>query len=263
MKNKIVKKALAISLLTALLCGCSNQKEVDSSNINSIVSFTKDSSTIKNDDVWIVKNTQQSISNNDEDVDVIDPLTIVGELKIENTDNTVSYYIDGGSIIYNNITFLNLKDCIDKLELPCDKNTFINFIIKTFTTESGTVSTYYYNDKEVDIDIESLGEASTSIPLDDSLSDSEEYLRVKGEHNNVPVNWCLTLIDTVNNIEGTIYGCDKYLMYSGSSKLHTVDMSEYNYTETINVQQQHQETEQNQEEFKENESDESSDKSTE
>lgn len=237
--NKQIKSVMVLGIAIISLCACSQQDSKDNSNISNINNFSIDDNTIKNDSVWISKDTQENVEI--ESIKVEDPSTIVGELEVVNTDNTVSYYINGNNIDYNDTTYVDLKSNIDKLQLPCDTNTFINFVIKTFKTESDIVNTYYCNDNEQEVS-EIEGEESTIIPLDYSLSESEEYLKVKEKHGGVPITWSLTLVDTEGKINGTIYGCEKYLMYNGSSEMHTVDMNKYNYTE--NTSQQSNQTQQ-------------------
>lgn len=224
MKNKIKTVVLTSLIISMSLCACSKQ-DTQTENSGYVSKFEVDSSTIKNDDIWNTYSIQTS-EYEDTNTDVVDPSVLVGEIEIENKDNTTYYTLEGNNIVYGNTTYTDLNSNLDKIDLPCDKNTFINFIVKTFDTDSNTVNTYCSNDNE-EVEVAENGEMSTSISLDNGLSDSDEYIKIKQKYGGEPITWSLTLIDIENNTEGVIYGCSKYLMYNGSSEYKQVDMSEY------------------------------------
>jgi hypothetical protein len=215
------RTAVLCLLISICLIGCGSTRTVDTDDYTP-QQFSVDGSTARSQTIWQIENEEAEAEEEEtEDYVVVDPSLNVGELVLTGEDTTQKWEIDGNNIVYNGITFNNLYYCIQHVDLPCDETNFINFIVKTFTSTSD-VNTGYLND------LEDHGEDSTYIDLEPQLQESSEYLRIKEEHNNIPITWNISLHG--DGINGNIYGCSSYLLYNGSDGTQEVDMSKYNYS---------------------------------
>lgn len=231
--KRIILFIIGITFMLSIV-GCQNKKSENEVNFTPST-FEKDSSTIKNSESWQF-NRQPIINNNTDDNEVVDPSINVGEIKIENTDGSKLFnIIEDRDIEYNGVVFKNLYSNIQHLELPCDQNTFINFVIKTYVTNSKHVNTEYLNDNEYMYNPEIDGDDNVYISIDEGLQESEYYNSLVKQYNDKAI-WSLTLYEDDYSGLGIIYGCKSFILYSGGDTEQVVDMSEYNYTgEEINI----------------------------
>lgn len=217
MKSKIIVLAFICIALTFVGCGKSNESD----NSDTYVEIEKDSNTIHKNNVFDIEKDYQEEKQEEkeESYNVVDPSINVGELSLQGTDSSVNWEIQGNDVVYNGVRFRDLYNCVQHLDLPCEQNTFINFIVKTLNTTTD-VDCGYTNEKEFVYD-----EESTDIAIDFVLEDSDVYKKIKEKYDNTPANWTLTIFSGSSNL--MIYGCDRYLVYDGAEDLVTVDMSEY------------------------------------
>lgn len=211
-----IKLAIMFSIVTVLIMGCGASNEVE----YSAGKFSIDRWTIREAEAWNAGNSNESSGNGNA---VKDPNISTGELILEGNDASVKYEISGNDIIYKGITFHDLYYCVQHVQLPCDQNTFINFLVKTYQTKDSDVYSEYVNDYEFDT---SSGEEN--ITIHENFSDSSKYLALVDEYGK-EANWTLTVYEYGYKSPGMIIGCDKYLMYNGGSGEHTVDMSKFDY----------------------------------
>lgn len=219
-------KVLTILVVTCMLSivGCGSNTS-DSNNIAVKVEFKKDAKTIRHDEVW--QHAMKDVENSNP-YDVDDPSIHFGEINLENNDTSVLYSISDNDIVYNGVVYKDLYYNVQHLQLPCDMNTFINFVIKTYSTTSDTVLTYYVNDTEFN---ETFSEdVGAAISIDEELRDSEIYIELTEKYNNI-AKWSLSLYDEDRvGSSGILYGCESFLLYNGGSGVQDIDMSKYDFT---------------------------------
>ena len=157
--------------LSLLLTGCSNStKSKDNSGNLGIVRFEKDSLSER------ILRTEGAVQYSNEEnpydtvLENIAPSTTsttrkdnktpeeVEETNKDNTDKSFNeihiigqdtsklYKKSGNDIIFNNVKYEGLARAVDMIEVPCDKRTFINFIVKTYSTESEVVDILFSED---------------------------------------------------------------------------------------------------------------------
>lgn len=169
----------------------------------------------------------------DDDYEVPDPSSNVeitehdgGEIILQNEDTTTDYEIDGDNVIYKEHTYVNLASIVESINTPCDKNTFINFIVKTANKDT-TVSLSLITDQYVGTD---------TSPFDICLA-SEAYKSIK-EKYGTDVEWYIS-------IEGGkgIYGNGQFMFTVDTKEDIIIDMSEYDSTPSHSEEEQEQNTE--------------------
>lgn len=159
----------------------------------------------------------------------------IGEIELNGSDGSMTYTVlDGTSVKYNGITFDGLYTCINTINTKYDANTIINFIIKTYSGASKLV----YTDVETDELNTSSGD-SVDFTIDDELEGYGQYEYIKSKYNNAPVTWKLTLTDSETMYPTYIYGCETYMLMTGTNGDIRLDMSAYDsglniYSETPN-----------------------------
>lgn len=140
------------------------------------------------------------------------------ELKITGKDTSKLYKKSGEDIIFNNVKYEGLASIVDTIEVPCDKRTFINFIVKTYNAESENVNIIFSEDY-------SRTESSLSSTLD------EEFREVWTGYSDIlkkygtPVMWLIRLDDGVST--SVLYGNKDYLIYKGKNGNLEINMSFY------------------------------------
>lgn len=147
----------------------------------------------------------------------------IGEIELNGSDGSMTYTVlDGTSVKYNGITFDGLYTCINTINTKYDANTIINFIIKTYSGASKLV----YTDVETDELNTSSGD-SVDFTIDDELEGYGQYEYIKSKYNNAPVTWKLTLTDSETMYPTYIYGCETYMLMTGTNGDIRLDMSAY------------------------------------
>lgn len=147
----------------------------------------------------------------------------IGEIELVNDDTSVTYsIIDNKSVKYNNTTYQDLYACINNINSKYSANTIINFIIKTHKSASDLV----YVDVITD-DVNTSEGDSIDLTLDEELQGYNQYESIKSKYNNEPVTWKLTLTDSETMYPTYIYGCDTYMLMTGTNGDIQIDMSAY------------------------------------
>lgn len=147
----------------------------------------------------------------------------IGEIELVNEDTSVTYsIIDNKSVKYNNTTYQDLYTCINNINSKYSANTVINFIIKTHKSTSDLV----YVDVITD-DVNTSEGDSIDFTLDEELQGYNQYESIKSKYNNEPVTWKLTLTDSETMYPTYIYGCNTYMLMTGTNGNIQIDMSAY------------------------------------
>lgn len=216
---------IIILCITLLLSSCG----IASSNNNKIIQyFEKDIYTQKVDtlkasetDMTTSEENYNTDKNNSHtDADGYD--STLAEITLVGNDSSIAYdIIDNTDIKYRGILYKNLYTNINSLSTDYDKNTLINFIIKTYKAKSSLIYTVVYTDEaeSEDSDIE-------AITLDDMLSDCDQYEITKNKYNET-VSWMLQLIDSETRQEVQMYGATSYILVTSDGISKEIDMTEY------------------------------------
>ena len=147
----------------------------------------------------------------------------IGEIELVNDDTSVTYsIIDNKSVKYNNTTYQDLYACINNINSKYSTNTVINFIIKTHKSTSDLI----YVDVITD-DVNTSEGDSIDFTLDEELQGYSQYESIKSKYNNEPVTWKLTLTDSETMYPTYIYGCNTYMLMTGTNGDIQIDMSAY------------------------------------
>lgn len=147
----------------------------------------------------------------------------IGEIELVNDDTSVTYsIINNNSVKYNNTTYQDLYTCINNINSKYSANTIINFIIKTHKSTSNLV----YVDVITD-DVNTSEGDSIDFTLDEELQGYNQYESIKSKYNNEPVTWKLTLTDSETMYPTYIYGCNTYMLMTGTNGDIQIDMSAY------------------------------------
>lgn len=147
----------------------------------------------------------------------------IGEIELVNDDTSVTYsIINNNSVKYNNTTYQDLYTCINNINSKYSANTIINFIIKTHKSTSNLV----YVDVITD-DVNTSEGDSIDFTLDEELQGYNQYESIKSKYNNEPVTWKLTLTDSETMYPTYIYGCNTYMLMTGTNGNIQIDMSAY------------------------------------
>ena len=68
---------------------------------------------------------------------------------------------------------------------------------------------------------------SIDFTLDEELQGYNQYESIKSKYNNEPVTWKLTLTDSETMYPTYIYGCNTYMLMTGTNGNIQIDMSAY------------------------------------
>lgn len=229
---KIGTKSILLSLLgvTIMLSGCASNKssndilnrfETNDYTIhsNTKVEETKSNQSSSNKDTN--ENTSNSSNNTSQNVE-----NAMGELILENTDNSIAYeVVNNTDVTYKGTTYVNLYACINSLNTKYDKNTVINFIIKNIKMTSKEI----YCDLTVDDGVESADDIS----IDEELYGREKYEELKSKYNE-SATWSLTLTNSTDRTFRVIFGSYSYMLLSGVDGDVTLDMSKQDSGININ-----------------------------
>ena len=217
MRNKLVTIVLLIcTVLLLSRCG------TDSKNSNRIVkNFEKDSYTQKVESVNLGVKEEETPESNDEGHnggydDTLSEITLIGK------DNSKTYTIVADTDIeYRGTVYRNLYKNIQYINTNYDKNTLINFIIKTYKPNSSLIYTVLTN-SETDVtdgDIE-------VVTFDDMLSDIAKYKEVKHKYDE-EISWMLQLIDSKTRHEVQIFGAKSFILLTTNGVSSDIDMTKY------------------------------------
>lgn len=222
MKNN--RKILITLVFCVLLCGCSESQ----SNSN-VKTFGKDENTLTKEEAsaWIVNEntrTEEELSRTvnerrDNGIEIHERDNLVGEIILENEDNSIEWQVVNNSdIIYNNRTYYNLYKAATLLEMPCSQTTFINFILKTYKTSASELYVMYSSDLESTDD-------EYEVSTYNEVKDLFGYTDVANKYGE-DVYWYINIHERLDKNAATLYGCSKYILYQGSMNEVHIDMAE-------------------------------------
>lgn len=230
-----MKKALITMILisTISLVACDKVSDIKLNNTEKdneyiVTDFKPDNKTIKNEYEWTFKEERQKEDNLDEDTASTEENVKVdtSEIKLVNTDESTDFTIENEDVIYKDTRFKGLNTAIDSIEIPYDKNTFINFIVKTFNTDSAEIAvTLNIEDYTQEAEL-SEGEGQYFSLHENLLGESSEYKAIFDKYNE-KVAWMMMLIDNETDTTGVLYGNKYYLIYRGIGEIN-LDMNEFN-----------------------------------
>lgn len=215
---------LGLSILTVagMITGCSNTGLKDNDNKYTVKQeFGSDSSTMKKDNLQYQIEEEQAQEDEETLENYEDDTINIGEIDIVNEDNSIDWEVDGDDIVYKDTRFSGLYKIHDRLQLPCDETTFINFIVKTLHSYDSLIDVHVETSFDENTDTE-----DTDISIDEALSELEDYNAIKESYDNTPATWRI-----VFNYDGNskfMFGSSKYIIYNGSGDLITVDMDKVN-----------------------------------
>lgn len=218
-KNIIILiSIIAVCTLTA----CSKSQNISIANQK----FEKDENTLTKEEansLWI-----NNIDTNDEVIEeysrtdngisaaVVD--NTIGELQLVGNDNSIEWTVKNNSDVeYLGRTYYGLYSSVYSVEMPFDKNNFINFILKTYRTQQNEVFVGLNIDSDSDDYIMTVADDASGLIGYQTLVD--KY--------GTDVYWSIEVYERGYNNSATIYGCKEYLAYKGNSDTITVDMSIY------------------------------------
>lgn len=224
-------KHIAVLLLvgTSLLlcsCGTNNSGSANSSDNTEkrmIQTFERDNYTLKiGSDYVEVSSEQDTEEDETTKLSAHGYDTTLAEITLVGDDNSVAYEIvDGTDIKYNGILFKNLYTNINSIDTNYNRNTLINFIIKTYNANSSLIYTFLTKDE---IDAEDSDVQSTT--LDELIDYVPNYQIAKNNHGEA-VTWMLTLTDSETRSEVQMYGCNSYIILTSDGNNTEVDMTTY------------------------------------
>lgn len=215
---------LGLSILTVagMITGCSNTGLKDNDNKYTVKQeFGSDSSTMKKDNLQYQIEEEQAQEDEETLENYEDDTINIGEIDIVNEDNSIDWEVDGDDIVYKDTRFNGLYKIHDRLQLPCDETTFINFIVKTLHAYSTLIDVHVDTSFDENTDIE-----NTDISIDEALSELEDYNAIKERYDNTPATW--RIVFYYNENSKYMFGSSKYIIYNGSGDLITVDMDQVN-----------------------------------
>lgn len=207
-------QVLLITLLIVSITGCSNIDTNEDIKNEYKIFILPDNNTVKNNDIANIKVNESTEDEYTEEIrDKVNELMIQGDADI---DWEVT---DEGNIIYEGVTYYELNTIVNNIELPCDKEAFIKFIITTFKPITKDVYCLYEN-----IEINSENEQDTSI-IYDILYNTLNYKAIVNKYNK-DVTWRFSIYEDSLRHVGVMYGCDSYIICSNIGEDRVIDMNE-------------------------------------
>ena len=226
MKNK---QSLIILILTLSLCGCSSNLDTNNDSKEYKPSFIYvDSNTVSykiaisnNEQIETELQAEKDYKNRVNEYNDFkqDTKTNITEIMFNDSQGEVDWTeTENGDIIYNDITFTDLKTNVNKINhSKYTSREIIDFIVHSFKTEDKIVfSRIDFNDE--------YSEESTSIFLDQFIA-LKEYKEFVENHNNENINWQLSIYTYAYQHAAYLYGSSSYVV-----SLSTVDKDIVNYT---------------------------------
>lgn len=218
----LLSLSLSILTVTGMITGCSNTGLKDNDNKYTVKQeFGSDSNTMKKDNLQYQIEEEQAQEDEETLENYEDDTINIGEIDIVNEDTSIDWEVDGDDIVYKDTRFNGLYKIHDRLQLPCDETTFINFIVKTLHGYGSLIDVHVETSFDENTDTE-----DTDISIDEALSELEDYNAIKESYDNTPATWRI-----VFNYDGNskfMFGSSKYIIYNGSGDLITVDMDQVN-----------------------------------
>lgn len=224
MRNKELITIIAIISLVGLTA-CSSPSTANTEISESINTFEPNDFTIHKSDESILKSgdpEQQKRETLDSEAEANmkedeENRAHYGELVLKGDDSSRDYdVVNNRDIQYHDKLYKNLYYNINKIETKYNKNTLINFIIKTYKSESSTIYT-------------ELDQSDYSKPnedgfdIDDSI-DSNVYEKLKDKYSE-KATWILYLRDSETGEQHMIFGAKNYMLAEQSQNYYEVDMN--------------------------------------
>lgn len=207
MKKKLLI-ILALSTIITSMCACSKSENTQIKSSMNIQKFSTDNSTVR-------KSHLSGVSSNEEE----DKKQVIehNEITISGEDTTPSYeVIDNAHIKYEGVTYTDLYTNVNNMEIPYDKTLFINFIVKTYSPSSNTVTTLLTTD--------SNSEGSSGATIAEELQQVwSEYASIRNKYG-ADVKYQLHIYQGKNTDRAILYTCKEYMLYRGTSGDMNVNM---------------------------------------
>lgn len=219
MKNRVNTLLSIICTLSIFLAGCGKEEK---NEYRVMKYFEKDSYTQKVSNRALLEDNEESDKPDDKDKQNSGYDETLSEIKLTGKDESIEYSIvEGTDVKYNNTLYKNLYTNVYSLNTNYDKNTLINFIIKTYEAKSELIYTVVYTDS-------TEGEESDiqSITLDEMLSDCSKYEELKHKYGE-EAYWMLQLIDSETRLEVEMYGATSYILVTADGVSEEIDMTKY------------------------------------
>lgn len=214
MKRVLIVLLITITTLTTLIaCGSKDDSitVIDKVEIDNNISKKQN---INN----IVNNTNKN------EMIMYDDFGGASELVLINNDTSKDYeIINNNDIIYNGKQFNNLYSSIMNIDMPYDKNTFINFIIKTYTVDDNTIYSYSVYSNEIE---QNENADSFETTMHEQLSYSQSYLNLC-EKYNTEAQWELSIYTLGANNMISFYGCKDFVVLKGTYEKLCIDVETY------------------------------------
>lgn len=208
--------------------------EKNNTNNNEVIQFEADEKTIhKNEyDNWIKAQTDENteiieqetpednrVGREDNGITLYARDNVLGELVLSGNDNSKEWTIENETDVnYYGVIFHDLYKCVNNIDIPCESNTFINFIVKTYQSSDSDIYIQFRNDKEENEAADDL------MTVHDSLDGISGYAELINQYNGEKVTWEINILSRGSSDEISLYGCDKYMAYKGSIDTINIDM---------------------------------------
>lgn len=228
--NKIILSLMIISS-GLILTACA---EKNNTSYDKVVPFEVDENTVHKNEYndWIKAQTDENIEiieqeapednkvgREDNGITLYARDNVLGELILSGNDNSKEWTIENETDVnYYGVVFHDLYKCVNNLDIPCESNTFINFIIKTYQSSDSDIYVQFRNDKDENETADDL------MTVHDSLDGISGYAELINQYNGKKVTWEINLLSRGSSDAITIYGCDKYMAYKGSIDTINIDM---------------------------------------
>ena len=221
MKSRKIIATLILGSLIAL-SGCADTESPEYQD--GIRDFNVENTAKVNSNTADDNNSSTVHKDNTQNYDT--PELNIGLLEIIGDDKSTDFEVSGNDIIYNGVKYIGLNSAIKSIEIPYEKTTFTNFIVKTFNPSSSIVRVTYTNEND-----KNAPQASFSI--DEEMKHNWEGYESVKESYEEPVVWTINIEEATAN-QGrlaVLTGCKRYIIQNNMSKTLSIDMSKY-YTET-------------------------------
>ena len=222
-----MKKSLftiaAIMLTTGLLTGCGDTQDVSGIKYTP-TKFSVDANIIRDkDESRLMKEIHNS--NFERPKEEYKGDIGIGEITIDETGTAPMYEISGADIIYEDTTYVGLYDIVNNIQIPYNRESFINFLITSYDipNETQVFSSLTKYDNIYNEDAESV-----DISVDEEFSGHTRYNELKAKYGE-SATWELSLYTYGGNNRVFICGCSKYTFVVNVDSDISIKMQDYIY----------------------------------
>ena len=214
------KRYLAFIALSMLLVSSCGQKQVSNKTAEQQTFFELRGDTVKDKDVktwnidkYIQDNNTAYKEESKNDENEYAPHEHAGEIILENGTHSANYKVSNDDIIYNNILFHDLYKNAKSIEQPYSEQTFISFIINTYSTKETEVYSSVENDNDF-VNLNNTDGDNTYIPVDETLYDNANHKKICNKYND-KATWKLEVYEYGLKNKGIIAGCKSFICFIG------------------------------------------------